>query len=518
MSIAALPDTLAVSRHEAARGPLLAVAVLCALKVSLHLALINRYGFHGDELYFIECGRHLTLGYVDHAPLIPWLARLSEELGGVSLVALRLPAVVAGTGTMVFTALLVRAWGGGTRAQVLALLALLIAPAYLRMATMLDIPVVETFLCTGASYFIDRALRRESFSSWLVAGHFMGIALLTKHTVLLWGAGLAVGLLATSQRRALRGAGPWLALAIALACFTPNLWWQAHNGFPAIEVSAGLREQILDEQGRGLFALAQLLYFHPLAVPLWLAGLVAAFAPAGRNTRPFAVQFLVMFTVLLIVGGKPYYLGSAYPPLLAAGAVTLELRYASRPWATNALSSALATTGIATALLTLPLLPLPTIDRAIEAAFGWAVPPIGLTHDLHGEYGWENHVAEVLRGLEALPPEERAHVTVLTGDYAYAGALNVLGEPAIPRAVSGHMTHYLWGPGNDVRPHAIVSYGVPRSWLAEHCGELAEIGRIKAPLARPWDTNLPVWICRQPRQTLAELWPSLRRFDHRRRE
>jgi hypothetical protein len=516
-----LPGVLAGAHTRGnigARGAILAVIALCAFKTALHLALITRYGFHGDELYFVECGRHLALGYVDHAPLIPWLARLSEELGGISLVALRLPAVAAGAGTMVFVALLVRAWGGGTQAQLLSLLALLVAPAYLRVATMLNIPVVETFFCTGASYFVGRALRQGSLKDWVVAGLLAGVALLTKHTVLLWAFGLAIGLAVTPQRRALRGAGPWLALVIALACLAPNVWWQVHNDFPTLEFSARLREHLLAEQGRALFVLAQFLYFHPLAVPVWLAGLIASFTMAGRDARPFAVQFLVMFVVLLLIGGKPYYLGGAYPPLLAAGAVALERRYDARRSVTSGLAAAMATTGVVTALLTLPLLPLPTIDRAIGAALGWIVPPIALTHDLHGEFGWESHVASVNRVLDALPAEERADVAILTGNYSQAGALNVLRDRAVPRAVGGHMSYFLWGPGERPKPRTIVAYGVSHAWLSEHCGELSAVGRVDAPLARPGETDLPIWLCRGPTRPLDELWPTLKRFHHGRQE
>ncbi len=99
------------------RASLAVVVSLCAVKALLHLALVSRYGYHGDELYFLECGRHLAFGYVDHPPLIPWIARLADELGG-SLLALRLPAIAAGTGAMVFAALLVREWGGQVVPQV----------------------------------------------------------------------------------------------------------------------------------------------------------------------------------------------------------------------------------------------------------------------------------------------------------------------------------------------------------------------------------------------------------------
>src|SRR5215510_9061485 len=119
------------------RASLIVVSSLCTLKALVHLGLANRYGYHGDELYFLACGRHLAFGYVDHPPLIPWMARLADELGG-NLLVLRLPAIAAGTGTMALTALLVREWGGGWRAQLLALLCLLVAPAHLRMAAMLD--------------------------------------------------------------------------------------------------------------------------------------------------------------------------------------------------------------------------------------------------------------------------------------------------------------------------------------------------------------------------------------------
>jgi len=72
------------------RSSLHVVVGLCALKALVHLAFVKRYGYHGDELYFIECGRHLATGYVDHPPLIPWIARVTEALGG-GLVLLRLP-------------------------------------------------------------------------------------------------------------------------------------------------------------------------------------------------------------------------------------------------------------------------------------------------------------------------------------------------------------------------------------------------------------------------------------------
>ena len=72
------------------------------------LALSTRYGFHRDELYFIECARHLQASYVDQPVLTPLLAWVSLKLFGVSLLALRLWPALAAWATVVLAGLTAR--------------------------------------------------------------------------------------------------------------------------------------------------------------------------------------------------------------------------------------------------------------------------------------------------------------------------------------------------------------------------------------------------------------------------
>ena len=55
--------------------PVAIVTVLTAIPL---LLTANRYGYFGDELYFLAAGRHLAWGYVDQPPLLPVLARTMD--------------------------------------------------------------------------------------------------------------------------------------------------------------------------------------------------------------------------------------------------------------------------------------------------------------------------------------------------------------------------------------------------------------------------------------------------------
>lgn len=121
-------------------------AAFAVLKLLLHLPVLHRFGYHHDELYFLACGRHLAFGYVDHAPLVPWIARMADTLFGQSLVGLRLFPLLAGAGAVVLAGLLVRKMGGGRFAQAVTCLAMLAAPVYLRTSNMLCIPAFEPLI------------------------------------------------------------------------------------------------------------------------------------------------------------------------------------------------------------------------------------------------------------------------------------------------------------------------------------------------------------------------------------
>ena len=76
------------------RSKWFAAGLVAAVVALVHLVSAGRYGLFANELYFIVCGRHPAIGYVDQPPLVPLLAA-ATQLGGINAWLLRLPAVLA---------------------------------------------------------------------------------------------------------------------------------------------------------------------------------------------------------------------------------------------------------------------------------------------------------------------------------------------------------------------------------------------------------------------------------------
>src|SRR5580700_1907452 len=129
---------------------------LAAVAVLLQTLSNGRYGYFRDELYFLACSDHLAWGYVDFAPLVALLARVSRFALGDSLHAIRfLPALAEG-GQILITGLIAREMGGKRFAIFLSCLSVLLAPVILGNATRFSMNPFEPLFWMGSVYFLVR--------------------------------------------------------------------------------------------------------------------------------------------------------------------------------------------------------------------------------------------------------------------------------------------------------------------------------------------------------------------------
>jgi hypothetical protein len=498
----------------------LGVAGLLALfKLAVQVAAIPGYGIFRDELYYLACGQRLAWGYVEFPPLIGVIARGMTAAFGDGLFGIRLAPAVAGAALVAMTCLIVREFGGGRFAQLLAGLAVIAAPVWLSLHHFLSPNAFEPLFWMGCAWLFIRYAKSGDARLWLWFGLAAGIGLMNKHSMLLFGFALVVGMLLTPARAALRERRLWMGGAVAFLIFLPHLVWQVREGFPLIEFlrrADAVKNYI---QSPVEFFGGQVLMLHPLLLPVWLAGLWFFFSRAGRPWRALGWAYVVMFALLIALRGKPYYLVPAYPMLFAGGAVLLERAIERRAWnwMKPAAAALVVAAGAATAPLALPVLPVETYIR--YAAFMGVGEvrterhEMGRLPQLYADmHGWENMAARVAEVYHALPAEERAQAVVFGRNYGEAGAMEYYARRyGLPRAISGHNNYYLWGPRGDAG--VVIAIGGRAEDYREVFGDVRQAGTIVHEYAMPYESNLPIWVCRAPKATIHEVWPRVKHFN-----
>ncbi|HVN18618.1 MAG TPA: glycosyltransferase family 39 protein, partial [Dongiaceae bacterium] len=227
---------------------------ICALsKLLVHLYANRFYGYFTDELYYLDCARHLAWGYVDQPPLIALIAWIERNLLGTSLSAIRFFPAVAGVAKILLTGLLARDLGGGPFAQGLAALSVLVAPGFLGIDNLLSMNPFEPLFWMGCAWFVLHIMHTGNQKLWLGVGLLAGFGLENKHSMLIYGFALVAGLALTRERRFFRSRWFWIALALAFVLFLPNLLWNIYHHFPFLELQRNIRQ---DHRNVQLSALA----------------------------------------------------------------------------------------------------------------------------------------------------------------------------------------------------------------------------------------------------------------------
>lgn len=494
-----------------------AVWAAAATAGAVHLLPQPGYGFHRDELLYLAMGEHLEPFRMGFPPMIAVLAQLARALPLELLTAIRLLPALAVTGLVLVAAGTCRALGGSRTAQGFTALAMAVAPLFVRAGTLFQPVVFEQLWWSLAALALTRLLDGADRRWWLGLGAAVGAGALTKFSVAFLGAGLAAAVLLSPLRPALRTRWPWCALGIAALLAAPSVAGQVARGWPFLAQMEALRAHQLDQMDRLDFALGQFLMLGP-AAPLWLVGLGALLiSPALRRFRALGVLSLTVFGLLLLGGGKAYYFGPLHPLLLAAAATVLVpwLARPGRRWALAGAAGFLLLGGGVLLPLGVPLLPPERMAR-YAAALGQGRTTrtnygttLALPQDFADMTGWPEQAATVAAVFHALPAAEQSQASVLANNYGRAGALALFGPPlGLPYPVSRHGDFYFWGTGGRSGAVTIIVGGTTEQW-GEYFGEVTEAARTTNPWGVDEEQEVPIFVCRHPRQDLPALFRTL---------
>jgi hypothetical protein len=260
---------------------------------------------------------------------------------------------------------------------------------------------------------------------------------------------------------------------------------------------------------------------NPITLPIWLAGLYFfLFSRSGRMYRALGWAYLVMLATFVLLHGKIYYLLPAYPMLLASGGVQVEAMIRERGWKRlkPAIIIVVLAAGAALAPMALPLLPVHTYIRYARTLgideIKTEIHERGrLPQHYAAMFGWENMAARVAGVYNGLPAEEKPKTAVFARNYGEAGAIDYFGPRyGLPKAISGSNNYFLWGPRN-YTGEVVIMIGGKAEDHRKLFDEVEQTGTIVDEYALPWESDLPIWVCRKPRLSLQELWPRVKHYD-----
>jgi Dolichyl-phosphate-mannose-protein mannosyltransferase len=498
----ALPDIGPFDRRVIAVGGIV-FAVL--------MALSDRYGFDRDELYFLDCARHLQASYVDQPVLAPFLAWVSLKLFGVSLPGLRVWPALAAWATVVVAGLTAREFGGTRRAQLLAAagpIPILLGADYLANTT-----GYELLAWAGLALVVVRIGRTGDCRWWLAGGAVAGLGVADDHSMSFFAIAVVIGALLSGGLTMIWNRWFLAGAVIAVAFEVPDLWWQAQHGWATIAMT-----EALNRENGGLAHVGTWIVGQLGITALTLAGVsVIGLWCLSRSGRPLwralAWAYWLLFVLFAVTSGaKTYYLAAAYVYLAAAGSVAIDGWLQARPARLRNLLLVTAAAFMVTVPIALPVLP--------AADIGWTYK---IDTNLGETVGWPQFVRTVDGVWRSLPPSQRASAVIYTADYGEAGAINELGRGmGLPTAVSGHNSEWWWGPGN---PHATTVVAVepgpidiPGNAAYTALKRAFTSVRVAATLSNPDGIHNQEWgghvyICTGLRLPWDQIWPYTRHYD-----
>ena len=465
----------------------------------LTLAFAHGYGFHRDELYFMEAGHHPAWGYDDQPPLTPLIARAATALFGATPTGLRVPSALALGACVLLAGLTARELGAGARGQVVAA-ASLGAGGALFLGHLVSTSTYDFLAWTLLLYLAVRIVARADERLWLAFGVVLGIGLLNKWLVLTLIVAMGIGLIADRRLALIRNRWVVAAALIALVLWLPNLVWQADHGWPQRELAG----QIADEDPLGTrigFLPFQLVIMSPFLAFVWITGLVWLLrAPEARRFRWLGFAYVALIVLCLVSGAKEYYAAGFYPLLFAAGGRRLE-RGLERPRRTIALGALVAVSLMVGAVIAFPIIPPSKVGDSPVAA---------INEDALETIAWPRFADWVAGHWRRLPRS----TVIYTANYGEAGAIQQFrGSRGLPRAYSGHNSFTSFGrPPDGAAPVLVVGY--PLSYLRGDFRGCRLLGRFDNGYdVDNEEQGTPAVVCAGPRQPWRTLWPRLHHLN-----
>ena len=424
---------------------------------------------------------HLDWGSADQPPMAPALAAMTDALAPGSVLALRVPAVLATAAGVVLAGLIARELGCDGRAQGFTAAAQATGVWTTLFGHWLTPYTLEPVQWLLIVWLLVRWVRGRDDRLLLLLGVVVGIAAMTKFQVLVLCLALVAAVGIAGPRELLRRRMLWVGAGIAVVICAPTLIWQGRHDWPQLRMApvvAGEAEALYG--GRPGIAVEMIVFAGVAGAGLVLYGLWRLLRDDDlRDYRFLGIAFVLLLLVFVVTAGRPYYVAGLYGPLAAAGALGFqkrrEIAEGSRRW-----------------------LMWPAYGLSVALAAG----VLTLSVSIAGSPTGEQIAARAAAAYHAMPPSQRGRTVLFGESYIVAAYLDGYSSRyALPAAYSPNRSYAYFPPPPDDRD-TVLYIGRDPEPLRRHFAAVQTVGDVGEDMhlyrlvgqRRPWH----------------EIWPQLR--------
>jgi 4-amino-4-deoxy-L-arabinose transferase-like glycosyltransferase len=422
------------------------IVLIVLIKTVLHLIADSNSGFDGDEIYHIEAGKHLALGYMEFPPMIGLFSWIQNLFNSDSIYIHHLFVHIATALIIVFCGLTVIRLGGKWKAVLLCLGCILSATCFGKTQNAFQPVIFDQLFWMLSFYLLISYLKTHKSKYLILLSISLAFGFLTKYSILFFVFSFAISVF-IFRIELLREQKFWIAILIFILIISPNIFWQIRNQLPVFAHFSRLYEAHLDKINVFDNLLDLALDVNPFTIIVWLAGMgIIPFISFYKDFRLGLFVILFSFSLMLLANGKPYYF---YPIILMSfvtGSVVLENLLLNRKWILIGYTSLILLIAPITALNGLPILPRDQYIKFFDIKKNEAgVTPV-MDAYCYGEM-WANLNRSISNIYHVLPDSVRKNCLIWGDTYSWASAVNLYSDNYnIPKAFSFHGSYSLWLP------------------------------------------------------------------------
>jgi hypothetical protein len=445
--------------------------ILACIKLVIPFLLYNSYyQLHRDEYLYLAEGHHLAWGYLEVPPLLSVFAWLTNLLGG-GFFWVKLWPNLFGAFTYILVGKMVLELGGKKFALLLAWLPFAVG-GLMRLFFLLHPNFLDVFFWTLMAFGVFRYIKTKD-NKWLyLFGASVGFGLLSKYSSVFYAASMLLGLLISRHRTVFTSKHLYLAGALALFIFLPNLLWQYNHHFPIVNHMEELQQEQLQLIQPGDFLKAQLMMNLPILF-IWVGGLVfTVISERGKDFRVFAWAYSFVIILLLIGHGKDYYALGAYPVLIGLGAFYIEKLTSQYFKWTRVVMIVIP---LALYAFAMPIvMPVFSPEKLAVYYKNTGLDKTGsmrwedqqfhpIPQDFADMVGWKEMAEKAAKIYKSLPADEQKSTMIYARAYYSAGSLNYYGPSlGLPEVYSDDANFLFWMPKKyNIKNLLLVGHNMP---------------------------------------------------------